>query len=317
VAENQLSIVIVSYNTQDLLAECLASLHDYPPDCPYEIIVVDNASNDGSVEMIRRDFPEVACICSRANLGFAAGHNRGVAQATGRHLLLLNPDTRVEEGALDAMLAYLEENEDVGVLGCRQIDERGWPQLCYGRDPRLLSEWARRVDTLGLERGDERVRSRVDGRYTSPSDVDWVTGACMMMRRQVFTRLGGMDEGYWLYFEDADLCRRVRDAGLRVVYHPFITILHYRGAAMKKFRPVTTVAYRAAQLRYVCLHRGALSAAFVRFLTCVRGILIRLTRREPDRRWVGAQLTRLALLGEPDANWRDGPPGVDSEPEVG
>jgi GT2 family glycosyltransferase len=316
VAEPELSVVIVNYNTRDLLALCLASLQDHAPAVPYEIIVVDNASSDESSRMIQEDFPSVKCLASDTNLGFAAGHNRGVAQASGRVLLLLNPDTRVEEGVLDTLLAFLREHQDVGVLGCRQIDERSWPQLCYGRDPTMLTEWQRRNDTLGLARGNERVRNRVDGRYSGPSDVDWLTGACMMMRRQVYTRLGGMDEGYWLYFEDADLCRRVRRTGLRVVYHPGVSIFHYRGAAMQKFRPVSSVAYRAAQLRYVRIHRGMLPAAFVRLLLLIRGGLLRLRGGSGGRAWVGRQFIRLALLGAPEPDWRQGPRVVDSTEEV-
>ena len=314
--ETELSIVIVSHNTRDLLAECLGSVRDCPPQCGHEVIVVDNASSDDSVEMLQEQFPDVRCVSSDQNLGFGAANNRGVAQAAGRFVLLLNPDTRVDEGSLEAMVSYLRETPDVGVLGCRQVDERGWPQLCYGRDPTILSELMRRRDTLGLARGDERAKDRVDRRYREPTDVDWVTGACMAFPRQVYTRLGGMDEDFWLYFEDADLCRRVRHAGRRVVYHPGITIFHRRDAAMANMRPVSSVAYRVAQLHYARTHRGAHAAFWVRLMVLARGTcgwLFSCFCGDPlVRRWVGRQMLRLGLLGKPGAGWRQGPAEMDS-----
>ena len=315
-ADPELSVIIVSYNTRDLLVECLRSLKEHPPKGPHEAIVVDNASSDGSAATVAQDFPGVRCLASRENLGFAAANNRGVTEATGRFLLLLNPDTRVSDGALDAMTAYLDGNPDVGVLGCRQVDERGWPQLCYGSFPTFLGELRRRRETLGLARGDTRCRERVDRRYAAPADVDWVTGACMMMPRRLYVRLAGMDESFWLYFEDVDLCRRVWGAGKRVVYHPGITILHRRDSAMQTIRPVATAAYRAGELRYAALHRPFLAVATLRLRLLVRGcfgwLFARLGKTPGARRWVSRQLLRLALLGRPDSGWQQGPGGVDS-----
>jgi GT2 family glycosyltransferase len=233
-------------------------------------------------------------------------------------LLLLNPDTRVTAGALDAMLDAIEADPGVGVVGCRQVDERGRPQLACGRDPTLWREFLRRRDTLGLARGDARAVRRVEGRYAGPSDVDWVTGACLMTRKDVYAELGGMDEAFWLYFEDAEFCRRVRASGRRVVYLPAATIIHLRGAVADTVRPLSGAAYRAGQLAYASKHRGRAGAALARLWCLARSGLAALvpprgmTRREG--RWVAAQLMRLAILGRPSADWRSGPAGVDSPP---
>ena len=314
--EPLLSIVIVNYNAAALLGDCLGSLRAHAPPFKHEVLIADNASTDGSMEFVAENYPDVHWVGLADNLGFAAGNNRGVAYARGRYLLLLNPDTRVRAGAVEAMVQFLMENPGVGVLGVRQEDGRGWPQLAYGDDPTFLGEARRRRTTLGLFRGREQCRRKVDGRFAEPADVDWVAGACMAMPRRVYTRLGGMDEAFWLYFEDCDLCRRVRRAGWRVTYHPGVTIFHRRDAVMDKTRPPALVAYRVSQKRYARLYLGHVAVAWVRLLCLARGVLAYLSRppglTRPQAVWVGRQLMRIALLGSPTSRWRQGRPGMDT-----
>ena len=138
----------------------------------------------------------------------------------------------------------------------------------------------------------------------------------MAMPRRVYTRLGGMDEAFWLYFEDCDLCRRVRRAGWRVTYHPGVTIFHRRDAVMDKTRPPALVAYRVSQKRYARLYLGHVAVAWVRLLCLARGVLAYLSRppglTRPQAVWVGRQLMRIALLGSPTSRWRQGRPGMDT-----
>jgi GT2 family glycosyltransferase len=228
-----LDVVIVAYRSRELLRRCLESLRDHPPSAPMRVIVVDNDSRDGTSEMLASAFPEVELIESPTNLGFAAATNLGAARGKAPYLLALNPDTEVTPHALDTVLATMRTHDDVAVVGPRLVREDG------SLDHASKRSFPTPLSALGHFTGAAR-RRRVRGElaaYRAPDvqsgPVDAVNGAFMLMRRDVFERLGGFDEGYWMYMEDLDLSYRLARAGWLSWYEPEVTVKHVKGGTVE------------------------------------------------------------------------------------
>ncbi|MFN2106395.1 MAG: glycosyltransferase family 2 protein, partial [Candidatus Promineifilaceae bacterium] len=230
-----LSVIIVSYNTRRLLDECLASLQTaVSPTNGLEIIVVDNASGDGSVEMVREKYPDVHLIAGEENRGFSAANNLGVRQANGRVLLFLNSDTVVSAEALVQPLDYLDAHPNVGAITVRLVYPNG------ERDPDnhrgFPTPWNALCHFSGLGRLFP-ASPRFNGYFQSYADfeqthaVPVIAGSFMMMPRAVFDELGGWDETYFFYGEDIDFCYRIHQAGYEIIYYPHVEVLHYKGAS--------------------------------------------------------------------------------------
>ena len=285
-----LSVIIVSWNVRDLLRECLTSVtKDQRPrtkdvllssfvlrPSSIEVIVIDNASADGSAEMVAREFPWVRLIANRENRGFTGGNNQGIGAATGRYVFFLNPDTVVVDDALAAMVGYLAAHDDVGVVG---------PQLRYG-DGSLQSS-RRRFPTLGsallestpLEwhwpgnRWARWYRMEDQPGAAAIQDVDWLVGAALMTRRPVLERVGGFDEGYFMYSEELDWCRRVKAAGWRVVYLPEAQIIHYEGRSSEQVVAARHIRFQTSKVRYFRKFHGRMAAGALRvFLLAAFGV---------------------------------------------
>jgi N-acetylglucosaminyl-diphospho-decaprenol L-rhamnosyltransferase len=232
-----LDVVIVSYRSRALLRECLEALRAHPPSSPMSVVVVDNASGDGTAEMVRREFPEVDLIASRENLGFAAATNLGARRGTSPYLLALNPDTAVTEGALDLVISVLESHSDVAVVGPRLMRADG------SFDHAARRSFPTPLSALGHFSGVGR-RAGASGRlaaYRAPDvesgPVDAVNGAFMLMRRSAFEAAGGFDEGYWMYMEDLDLSYRLAQQGWSSWYEPTATVRHVKGGSVGGPRP--------------------------------------------------------------------------------
>ena len=230
-----LSVIIVSYNTRRLLDECLASLQTaVSPTNGLEIIVVDNASGDGSVEMVREKYPDVHLIAGEENRGFSAANNLGVRQANGRVLLFLNSDTVVSAEALVQPLDYLDAHPNVGAITVRLVYPNG------ERDPDnhrgFPTPWNALCHFSGLGRLFP-ASPRFNGYFQSYADfeqthaVPVIAGSFMMMPRAVFDQLDGWDESYFFYGEDIDFCYRIYEAGYEIIYYPHVEVLHYKGAS--------------------------------------------------------------------------------------
>lgn len=230
-----LSVIIVSYNTRQLLDDCLRSLAEAEqPAGGVEIIVVDNASRDGSQALVREQYPAVRLVENEQNLGFSAANNAGTAVAHGRYILFLNSDTRVGKRALVEPLAYLDEHPDVGAITVRLIYPTG------ERDPDnhrgFPTPWNAFCHFSGLSRL-APASPRLNGYFQSYADfdkthaVDVIAGSFMMMPRRVVDELGGWDESYFFYGEDIDFCYRIREAGYAIIYYPHVEVLHYKGAS--------------------------------------------------------------------------------------
>lgn len=265
-----LSVVVVSYNVRPLLERCLAALHGAA-----ELIVVDNGSRDGSVDLVRERFPEAQLVSRPDNPGFSTAVNLGVRQATHDVVLLLNPDTELPVGGLRAMLARFEQRPEAWAMGFRQVDQDGFFQLAVGPPPSLILELGRRVVQRRLDRGDRWMARVVDGLLSVPRQVPWVGGSVMLMRRAAFERVGGWDERFFLYFEDIDYCLRLRRAGGQVIYDPSVTVIHHRGRSAATEQAMAQRAYRESQLLFWEKHRGRGAAALVRLYLQARGLLPR------------------------------------------
>jgi GT2 family glycosyltransferase len=251
------------------LRTCLLSILKRPADTApqVEIIVIDNASADGSAEMVRDEFPQVQLVANEDNRGFTAANNQGLDLSNGRHLLLLNPDTAVVGDALATMVRYLDEHPTVGALG---------PRLCYA-DGSLQSS-RRRFPTLSTALvestiiqewwGDNRILR--DFYMTDTTDdvvqpVDWVVGACLAVRRQAYEQIGGLDEGFFMYSEELDWCRRIVDAGWQIVYLPTATIIHHEGKSSEQVIPARHIHFQSSKVRYFRKHHGAFQASVLRW----------------------------------------------------
>ena len=213
-----LSIVIVSFNARADLERCLASLLDAPPACPHEVVVVDNASSDGSADAARRH-PRVRVIDAGANRGFAAANNIGIRATTGTNILLLNSDTTVPPGAIDSLLRELDAHPDVAIVGPRLVDGSGRAELSFGD----------MVSPIAQMRQKRRQRGDVEALTRREQYPDWVTGACLLVRRADAEAVGLLDETYFMYLEDVEFCAAVRARGRRVLFTPRVEVTHLRG----------------------------------------------------------------------------------------
>ncbi|MBI3301265.1 MAG: glycosyltransferase family 2 protein, partial [Deltaproteobacteria bacterium] len=222
-----LSVVVVSWNCKAELLNCLESIVCHARSGIPEVLVVDNASRDGSAEAVRLRFPTVRVIESGANLGFARAANLGLAAARGEYLLFLNPDTLVLTGALDAALHALQSRPTVGILGVRLLDAHGLPQPSCGRFLSLSALlWVHIWRFIAGQRAERRAGDGHLWSGTAVEETDWLVGAFLLCRRAVLQAVGGFDEDYFLYAEDMDLCYRVRQRGYRVLYFPEVAVIH-------------------------------------------------------------------------------------------
>ena len=253
-----LSIVIVSYNAERDLDRCLASLHEAPPIVRHEIIVVDNRSPDRSVEAARR-WPAVRVIENDANVGFAAANNIGIRASAGGFLLLLNSDTLVPSGAIDGLLGELQRHPDAAVVGPRLVDGSGRAELSFGRMLSPLAEWRQRRLVRGAERGDGAARREIAAAAREPGWPDWVSGACLLVRREDAEAVGLLDERYFMYTEDVDFCAAIRARGRRVRFTPAVEVVHLRGRSAASAPAATRAAYRRSHLAFYEKHHPALA----------------------------------------------------------
>jgi GT2 family glycosyltransferase len=244
-----LSILIVTYNSERLVDALLHGLARQTTGLSAEVVVVDNASHDGTADAIAARHPGVRLLRSARNLGFAAGNNLAAQHARGRVLLLLNPDALPEPGCVARGLALMQGDPGVGLAGARLLGEDGQTQPSARMFPTLLNE-ALVLSGLAARFPHSRFFGQLDRSWADPAlaaPVDWVPGAFALIRRDLFQRLGGFDERFFLYYEEVDLCRRVREAGLRVQYWPELRVRHIGGVSARTVAGAT-VASAGSQL---------------------------------------------------------------------
>jgi len=255
----KLSLIIVHYRTRGLLKQCLKSLMSAEIKVPHEIIVVDNNSKDGTVEMIKNRFPSVRLIANPENIGFGRANNMAIATAQGEYVVILNPDTCSFPGQFEKILEYAETHSDIGVLGARLLDPDRLTQCSCYSEHKWYTPITRRT-FIGKTAFGKRENARFlmdDFDRKEIRDVDWVQGSFMMMPMRVIAEVGGFDDRYFMYFEDADLCKRIRELGRRVVYFPHASFVHYHrrdsdgGSVLSTLRRKTARYHIASWIKYV------------------------------------------------------------------
>ncbi|MCA9980557.1 MAG: glycosyltransferase family 2 protein [Anaerolineales bacterium] len=262
-----LSIIIVSWNVCDLLRDCLRSIYDTADNLALtlEIIVIDSASSDNTVAMVQTEFPAVRLQACAENVGFPKGNNIGLEMANGRYLFLLNPDTVVQPGALQTLVAYLEQNTAVGMVAPQLLNDDGTVQSSRRRFPTLAtgfweSTWLQPYAPAHILR-DYYMTDLPDN---TTAEADWVQGAAMLIRREVYEEVGGMDEAYFMYSEELDWCRRIRQAGWPIVYLPPAQVTHYQGKSSEQASTQRHINFNRAKLRYFRKYHGRVSAFALR-----------------------------------------------------
>jgi GT2 family glycosyltransferase len=256
-AEPRLSIVIVTYNSVGQIDDCLRSIaHDGRPRVDHEILVVDNSSTDGTSELIRAQWTGVRIVDAGGNLGFSRANNLGIRNSSGDLLLLLNPDTVVPAGAIDTMVSVLTSRPDVAILGPRLVDAAGRPELSFGR---MMSPLAELRQKVLVRRSGRRglLATYVNALTQREREVDWVSGACLLVRRADAESVGLMDERFFMYAEDVDFCAAVRARGRRVLFTPAATVTHLRGQSRASASAATEQAYRRSQIAFYEKHHPA------------------------------------------------------------
>lgn len=263
------SVIIVSWNVRDIVNECIRSIIDQS-NCALEIIVIDNDSSDGSADLIADTYPHVRLIRNSQNLGFAAANNQGLEIANGRFVLLLNPDTIVWDGAIDKMLSWAETQESLGCAGCQIYESETEIQRTSFKDP---SPYILFLVASGIHRFWRFWKPLGEPEYswwdrTSEREVDVISGMFMLVPRKVVDEIGPMDPAFFVYSEEADWCRRIRNAGYRCIYTPIAKVLHCDGGNKSTYQIRTKmyVQLQKSQLIYVKKHYGMLGFLFVKLM---------------------------------------------------
>jgi len=231
-----ISVIIVNWNTKKLTGDCLSSINKYTKWIRYEVILVDNASTDGSQKYLQKKFPQVRFILNKENLGFGKANNQGVKIAKGRYVLFLNSDTYLLENSLKILIKKADRTENLGALGPLLLNEDKSIQQSVGFFPHLpqIFYWMSFIDDLPGGTLLKPYHVDHDSFYKKEHEVDWLTGAALLIPRKIFDQVGGFDEKIFLYGEDIDLCRRIKDQNYRIIYSPVSKIVHIRGGSSNR-----------------------------------------------------------------------------------
>lgn len=261
----KLSIIILNYKTKGLLRQCIKGIELLKLKLPYEIIVVDNHSQDSSVKMMKEKFPHILCLESEENRGCAAGNNLGIKKARGEYIMILNPDIAIFEGVIEKLINFMDGNPAIGLAAPKLINPDGSRQISCYRFPRFMTPIYRRTPLGSLPWVKKHLRHylMLDESFGPVKDVDWVLGACMLARKEAVDKVGLMDERFILYFEDVDWCRQFWQAGYRVCYLSEIEIVHYHqrlsaeSPGLKGIFSQATRIHIASAVKYFAKYLGA------------------------------------------------------------
>lgn len=274
-----LSIIIVSYNSKQFIQGCISSLFNSAPHLAWEIIVIDNASQDASADLVRKEFPEIKLISNLRNLGYAKACNLGIKEAKGRYFFILNPDTKLSAGSLEAMVRFMDENPRCGILGPKLLDGGGRAEFSCRAFPSYSAAFFNRYSLL------TRIfpHSKYANRYLKTNcphdtiiEVDWVSGAAMLIRKECLNQAGNFDEGFFMYCEDVDLCKRAKDKGWQVLYYPSLELTHIIGGSIRRTSPLAIIWHHQSMWRYYKKHLkvNILWDAFIFALISTRAVFL-------------------------------------------
>ena len=274
-----LSLIIVSWNTRQLLSDCLRSVYESVRGISIEIFVVDNASTDGSPGLVRDRYSEAALIANTENVGFARANNQAIPKAKGRYVLLLNSDTVVPEGALNALVQGMDAHPEAVVCSPMLLNADSSPQFCWARFPGLPSELS---GTLDLSQSPYPIADFADADKRAamrPFAADWVGGACFLVRASALPAVGLLDEGYFMYSEETDWCRRFQEAGGKVLLVPAVTVTHLGGGSSRAVPLKTRERMYRSSLRFYRKSYGVVGAVLPSVVATIRYGLFHLLKR--------------------------------------
>jgi GT2 family glycosyltransferase len=271
----KLSIVIICWNDWKVIRECLRSIYVGTHSTEFEVIVSDNGSTDGSVALIRKNFPQVRVIENGVNLRFAKANNAGIRASRGEYVLILNPDTIIHEATLDKLVAFADEHPEAGAFGCKVLNSDGsyqdsarpfptlrggWIAALYLKPLAYLSDWLLPGTYIGWDGNSQRM-------------VGWLSGCFILARHGLLTQIGGFDEQFFYYYEDTDLCRRIWDAGYSVLYTPEMTITHLGGQSTNHSRVAFALDSQITRYRYFFKYFGKRGLRHCRMFTLTSMLL--------------------------------------------
>lgn len=298
----KISIIILSWNTRVLLAQCLDSIEQHRGDIQLEIIIVDNASTDGSQVMLKEKYPQVVLITNMQNVGFAKANNQAMQIARGDYFLLWNSDAFATPGAIQNLLRLAEKEPKAGIVGAQLRNADNSFQASYSPFP---NQWRELMILTGLGRAFLRPSYPSLGpeEEKGPQRVDYVEGACLLVRRQAFQEVGGLDEGYFMYAEEVDWCYTMAKRGWQVWYQPEARVIHLGGASSTSRRTHREADLYRSRIRFFRKHYGNRSAQILKlqiyaataFKNVFHGILRRLTRGRYGRTVVSLQYLATQL----------------------
>lgn len=271
--ETDLSLIIINWNTRDLVRQCLASVYAHSPEGKFEVFVVDNASTDDSVAMVQAHFPQVRLIQNHENVGFARANNQAIQVCAGHYVLLLNSDTKVMPGALETLVQFMEAHPEAGAAGAQILNPDGSLQLSCYPAPTLSRELWRVLHLDAVwHYGQYRM---ADWSLETSREVDALLGACLILRREALDRVGLLDEDYFMYSEEIDLCYRLRQGGWRVYWVPVSKVIHYGGQSTQQVGSKMFLHLYKSKVLYFRKHYGRLRA-FIYKLILLAASLLRL-----------------------------------------
>jgi GT2 family glycosyltransferase len=262
------SIILVNYNGADVLPACLNSLAKFIPPDNCEIILVDNNSQDDSIKYVTENFPNIKLMRMSRNCGFGAGNNAGAKIAQGKFLFLLNTDVTLTNNILPHLIDLMENRLDVGIIGTKLLFPDQSFQLSVAPAISIQGEFkSRNSHKLAAKK---EYLQQLEQQYQVMQEVDIVVGASLFIRAELFHDLGGFDENFFMYFEDADLCQRVQNKGYKIFYTPEVYLIHIRGHSMKKNADAMAVEYRRSQIYYYKKHRPQWESLILKFYLLVK-----------------------------------------------
>jgi GT2 family glycosyltransferase len=276
----KVSIIIVNYNTRALVLKCLESIYRTTYQMDFEVIMVDNASADGSADAVRKKYPSVMVIAEEKNFGFARANNLAIRRCEGKYILLLNPDTEVRNSAVPSMARFLDGHPKAGAVGCRLYNSDGSLQVSSFDFPTVPGVFAtvfqlkKIIPTRWLREGPLRTwmgsRIRYFNQHISPQRVDFVSGACMMVRKRMLDEVGLLDEGFFIYFEEIDWCFRMAEAGWTTYFLPSAEVVHHIGQSSRQISRRSFLELHRSRLYYYRKHFSRQSTAVVKSIIFAR-----------------------------------------------
>lgn len=272
----KLSIIIVSWNVEKLLKECLTSLFLQKTSFLFEVIVIDNASSDGSVEMVKRNFPDVTLIENSKNTGFAYANNQGIKISKGTYILLLNPDTYLKKDALEKSIEFMKQHPNCKVMGCKLLNANGSIQKSVRSFPTCVSQT---LILLKLHHIFLRFPSLLkyfclDFDYSKTQSVDQVMGAYFLTSKKIFDEIGLLDDEFFIWFEEVDFCKQVKKKGYDVLYYPFVEVIHYQSQSFIQVMSVKKQKmFNKSLRRYMKKHHNPFCYAWITLISYVSIVL--------------------------------------------